>query len=223
MKAMILAAGQGTRLRPLTNHCPKPLLKVGQQRLIEHHIIKLAKAGFDAVIINTAYLGSMIEATLGNGERYGIDLLYSHEGEHALETGGGIAYAKNLLGEQAFLCISADIYTDMPFDNQFNLTQDVHLIMVNNPAHHAHGDFTAHQLGLSDDEQRYTYSGVAYLNATIFNQEKRAFPLIDVFNLAIYEKRINAQIYTGTWFDVGTASRLHAAHSHALKIEAMTN
>lgn len=219
MKAMILAAGQGTRLRPLTQHCPKPLLRVGRQCLIEHHIIKCAAAGFETVVINTAYLGHMIETALGDGERYGVELQYSHEGEQALETGGGIAYAKNLLGEQAFLCISADIYTDMPFDCTFTLKQDCHLMMVPNPPHHLQGDFSATQLGIDDDTQRYTYSGIAYLNPQIFTNEKKAYPLSEVFNRAIQQQRISAQIFRGTWFDVGTASRLHAAHRYALGID----
>jgi len=219
MKAMILAAGRGMRLRPLTQYCPKPLLKVGHQRLIEHHIMKCAAAGFEAIVINTAYLGHMIETTLGDGERYGIELKYSHEGEQALETGGGIAYAKNFLGESPFLCISADIYTDMPFDSNFTLNQDCHLMMVDNPPHHLRGDFSATELGINDNSQRYTYSGVAYLNPQIFTHDKRAYPLLEVFNRAIQQQRISAQIFQGTWFDVGTASRLHAAHRNALGIK----
>ena len=218
MKAMILAAGQGARLRPLTEHCPKPLLKVGQHRLIEHHIIKCAAAGFESIVINTAYLGEMIETTLGDGSRYGIELNYSHEGKQSLDTGGGIANAKNLLGKSPFLCISADVYTDMPFDSDFTLNKDCHLMMVHNPSHHAQGDFSATQLGISDNTQRYTYSGIAYLNPQIFTHEKKVYPLLEVFNQAIQHQRISAQVFQGTWFDVGTATRLHAAHRYALGI-----
>ena len=217
MKAMILAAGQGTRLRPLTEHLPKPLIKVGPCSLIEHHIHKIAKAGFESIIINTAYLGKKIEHALGTGSRYGIDLKYSYEGTEALETGGGIAYARPLLGDDPILIVSADIYTDIIFDPNFNLHTSVHLIMVNNPAHHPEGDFTASQLGMANSEQRYTYSGVAYIAPKLFRHERRTFALSATINQAISDRSISAQIHTGSWFDVGTISRLHAANRYALQ------
>ncbi len=217
MKAMILAAGQGARLRPLTNHLPKPLIKVGAYRLIEHHINKIARAGFDSIIINTAYLGAKIAHTLGDGSRYGISLQYSYEGTQALETGGAIAYARPLLGDDPLLVVSADIYTDIAFDANFNLTTGMHLIMVNNPAHHPAGDFTASELGLADSEQRYTYSGIAYINPNLFKPEKRSFPLLDTIRRVIADNNISAAIHAGSWFDVGTISRLHAANRYALQ------
>lgn len=217
MRAMILAAGQGARLRPLTNHLPKPLIKVGAQRLIEHHIHKIAQAGFDSIIINTAYLGEKIAQTLGDGSRYGIRLKYSHEGTHALETGGGIAYARPLLGNDPVLIVSADIYSDITFDANFDLTTGMHLIMVNNPAHHPAGDFTASELGLAHSEQRYTYSGVAYIDPHLFKHEKRPYPMLATIRQVISANNISANIHTGCWFDVGTINRLHAANRFALQ------
>lgn len=216
MKAMILAAGQGTRLRPLTDHLPKPLIQVGKRRLIEHHIDKLAHAGFESVVINTSYLAQKIEQTLGDGSRYGISLEYSYEGTQALETGGGIAYAKKLLGDEPFLLVNADIYTDISFESSFQLNTRMHLMMVNNPEHHPHGDFSGTQLGLNGSVQRYTYSGVAYLDPSLFQYQKRAFPLLDIIQQAITENMISAEVHTGVWFDVGTISRLHAANRYAL-------
>ena len=216
MKAMILAAGLGARLRPLTTHLPKPLIKVGHCSLIEHHIYKIAAAGFESIVINTSYLGLKIQETLGDGSRYGISLAYSHEGSEALETGGAIAYARPLLGYQPFLLVSADIYTDMAFKCDFTLSSNMHLIMVANPKHHPDGDFSARQLAISNDEQRYTYSGVSYVDPNLFIHENRKFPLIESINSAIQNQLISAQIHSGAWFDVGTINRLHDANKYAL-------
>lgn len=217
MKAMILSAGRGNRLRPLTDKIPKPLVRVGQDTLIEHHLRKLSAANFDSVIINTAHLGDKIQDFLGDGSSYNIPIEYSHEGEQALETGGGIAYALPMLGNQPFLAVSADIYTEMPFDPRFKLNDAaMHLMMVNNPVHHPEGDFTGVELGLADDQQRYTYSGVAYLNPALFTHGRRAFPLVTNIRECIHAKNISAEVFNGAWFDVGTASRLHAANKFAL-------
>ena len=131
MKAMILAAGRGNRLRPLTDKIPKPLIKVGDKTLIEHHITKLATAGFESIVINTAYLGEKIQSTIGDGSRYNIPIEYSHEGEQALETGGGIAYALPKLGNEPFLVVSADIYCEIAFNPNKKLNgSKMHLIIV---------------------------------------------------------------------------------------------
>ena len=217
MKAMILAAGRGNRLRPLTDKIPKPLVRVGHETLVEHHIKKLANAGFESVTINTAHLGDKIKDYLGNGSKYNIPIEYSHEGEQALETGGGIAYARPILGDQPFLVISSDIFCEIPFDKDFDLANsDMHLFMVDNPEHHPRGDFTASELGISDNESHYTYSGVAYVNPKLFAHEKRVFPLIENIRYCIKHKTISAEIFTGAWFDVGTANRLHEANKYAL-------
>jgi MurNAc alpha-1-phosphate uridylyltransferase len=217
MKAIILSAGRGNRLRPLTDNIPKPLVKVGHETLIEHHIRKLSAAGFESVVINTAHLGEKIQACLGDGSRYNIPIKYSHEGEQALETGGGIAYALHKLGKQPFLAISADIYCEIPFDTDFSLNNNMmHLIMVNNPAHHSQGDFTSAELGIADDASRYTYSGVAYIDPALFTYEKRAFPLVEIIRECIQANSLSAHVFNGAWFDVGTATRLHAANKYAL-------
>ena len=219
MKAMILSAGRGNRLRPLTDKIPKPLVRVGQHTLIEHHLYKLAAADFESVIINTAHLGDKIQDFLGDGSRYNIPIKYSHEGEQALETGGGIAYALPLLGEQPFLAVSADIYTGIPFDSQFKLSDAaMHLMMVNNPTHHPEGDFSSTELGIPGDQLRYTYSGVAYIDPALFTHGKSAFPLVNNIRNCISANTISAQVFNGVWFDVGTASRLHNANKFALGI-----
>ena len=217
MKAIILSAGRGNRLRPLTDKIPKPLVRVGKGTLIEHHIRKLSAANFESVIINTSHLGDKIQGFLGDGSNYNIPIKYSHEGQQALETGGGIAYALPMLGEQPFLAISADIYTEIPFDSRFELNNTaMHLMMVNNPSHHPEGDFSGAELGLLGNQQRYTYSGVAYINPALFTHGKSAFPLVDNIRDCISAKNISAEVFGGAWFDVGTASRLHAANKYAL-------
>ena len=143
MKAMILAAGRGERLRPLTDNTPKPLLQAGQHKLIEYHLYHLAKAGFKDIVINVAWLGEKIINTLGDGSNYNLSIKYSNEGEQALETGGGIFKALPLLGDDPFLVINGDIWTDYPFKNLYDfIPQDMaHLIMVHNPEHNPAGDF----------------------------------------------------------------------------------
>ncbi len=218
MKAMILAAGRGNRMRPLTDKTPKPLVKVGQDTLIEHHIKKLAQSGFESIVINLAHLGEQIRNYLGNGSRYDIAIQYSHEGEEALETAGGIAFALPLLGDNPFLVISSDIYSNVPFDPHFQLgLNQMHMIMVCNPEHHPEGDFNANEINLhSASNMRYTYSGIAYLDPTLFNYEKRKFPLLEIIQRCIKENTISSELYQGEWFDVGTASRLHNANKIAM-------
>ncbi len=220
MKAMILAAGRGSRLRPLTDKQPKPLVKVGKKKLIEHHIDRLAQAGFESIVINTAHLGKQIRDQIGNGSNYNIPISYSDEGEKALETGGGISYALPLLGDEPFLVISADIFCDIPFSNDFSLTNSqMHLFMVENPTHNIKGDFYSSEIQLNTHaEQRFTYSGVAYIDPELFTHEKRTFPLIETIHQCINTKTISAELFIGMWFDVGTASRLHEANKHALGV-----
>ncbi len=219
MKAMILAAGRGSRLHPLTDKIPKPLVKVGNSTLIEHHVKKCATAGFDSLIINTAHLGNQIRQHLGDGSRFGIPISYSDEGEQALETGGGIAYALPLLGKEPFLAISSDIFCDIHFNAQHKLKHNhIHLIMVNNPQHHPNGDFSPAEINLKNTHgERYTYSGIAYIDPSLFKHEKRTFPLLDIIKQCIDNKSISAELYEGMWFDVGTATRLHAANKHAMQ------
>lgn len=216
---MILAAGRGKRLSPLTDKIPKPLVKVGKDTLIEHHIKKLASAEFESIVINTAHLGEQIRDFLGNGKQFGIPIEYSDEGDEALETAGGIAYALPLLGEQPFLAISSDIYCDIPFNPNLQLTQSrMHLIMVNNPEHHPTGDFEAKHINLENAvKSRYTYSGIAYIDPKLFIHEKRKLRLLNTIKQCISENTISSQLYEGAWFDVGTASRLHAANKFVME------
>lgn len=218
MKAMILAAGRGNRLRPLTDQYPKPLIRVGHNTLIEHHIKKLATAGFESIVINTTYLGEQIHNRIGDGTRYNIPIHYSDEGASALETGGGIAYALPLLGDEPFLLVSADIYCAIPFSPSFILSNSrMHLVMVSNPPHHSEGDFVGNEIGLiKDPNDRFTYSGVSYIDPQLFIAEKRTFPLIEKIRYCITENIISANLFTGAWFDVGTGSRLHTANKYAL-------
>ncbi|MFK7793823.1 MAG: N-acetylmuramate alpha-1-phosphate uridylyltransferase MurU [Gammaproteobacteria bacterium] len=218
MKAMILAAGRGRRLRPLTDKKPKPLIRVGKRTLIEHHISKLASAGFESIVINTAYRGEQIRQHLSDGSKYNIPIRYSDEGEHALETGGGISYALPLLGDKPILVISADIYCHIPFDPDFKFNDSqMHLYMVKNPKHNIDGDFSSEELKLNNHkEQRFTYSGIAYIDPKLFTHEERAFPLIDTIHHCIKGHNISAELFAGAWFDVGTGSRLHTANKYAL-------
>ncbi len=218
MKAMILAAGRGNRLKPLTDRIPKSLVRVGGKSLLEHHIKKLATARFESIVINTAHLGEQIHKAIGDGSQYGIPIVYSDEGEHALETGGGIANALPLLGNDPFLVISADIYCEISLDSKFLLGDSLmHVVMVDNPAHNPKGDFNAAELNLPNNgNQRYTYSGIAYLHPKLFTHERRIFPLIETIKTAIANKTISASVYNGAWFDVGTGTRLHEANVYAL-------
>jgi|TARA_B110000977_G_scaffold16205_1_gene19895 MurNAc alpha-1-phosphate uridylyltransferase len=215
MKAMILAAGRGSRLRPLTDRIAKPLVRLGGKRLIEYHLERLAKSGFKTVIINIAYKGEQLREQLGNGSRYGLHIQYSDEGNEVLETGGGIANALPLLGEDTILVISADVFSDIPFDPNFNLgKKDAHFFVVENPAHHLDGDFTAAELALSGD-QRYTYAGIGYYRPEIFKQRARVFAMSLCMHEAIARQGISSTLHSGIWFDIGTATRLHEAH-HAI-------
>lgn len=217
MKAMILAAGRGERLRPLTDKIPKPLLKVGKRSLLEKHIQDIAAANFESIVINIAHLGQMIRQNIGDGSRFGIPIHYSDEGVQALETGGGIARALPLLGDQPFLLVSADIYCEIEFDPDFDLRHALmHLIMVNNPAHNPGGDFDAKQINLPDYQQRFTYSGVGYFHPAQFHNQTEKFPLREIIGNAIKQQKLSASLFEGVWHDVGTGSRLHAANKYAL-------
>ena len=212
MKAMILAAGKGERMRPLTLHTPKPLVRAGGVPLIEYHLNALRNAGFDEVIINHAWLGQQIEDHLGNGERFGLSIRYSPEGE-PLETGGGISRALPLLGDQPFAVINGDIWTDFDFARLRMPTSALaHLVLIDNPEHHPTGDF-----GLADgqvqnadsDAPRLTYSGIAVLDPRLFDgSPSGAFKLAPLLRDAMSKGRVTGEHFTGRWVDVGTHERL---------------
>jgi N-acetyl-alpha-D-muramate 1-phosphate uridylyltransferase len=210
MKAMILAAGRGERMRPLTDTTPKPLLNVDEHCLIEHHIFKLKKAGFNEIVINTAWLAEKIQQKLGDGSQYGVSIKYSDERE-ALETGGGIKKALHLLGDDCFLVVNGDVWCDYDYSNLPTLSKDnlAHLILVDNPEHNANGDFSIQQGMLSNkSNNKLTFSGIGLYRAELFKQQEVRFPLAPLLRQAANENKISAEHYSGTWVDIGTPERL---------------
>lgn len=215
MKAMLLAAGKGTRMLPLTATTPKPLLKAGGRSLIEHQILKLKAAGFTEFVINHAWLGAQIEAALGDGRQLGVAIQWSREGE-PFETAGGIVRALPLLGMESFAIVNADVWTDYPFvklRSALAATDLAHLVLVPNPEHHPRGDFSlsAGRLTEAAESQRYTYSGIAVFHPQLFAGlgEGKA-PLLPVLRKAIGLGRASGEIFGGDWIDVGTPERLAA-------------
>lgn len=214
MKAMILAAGKGERLRPLTLHTPKPLVPVGGMPLIEHHVRALARAGFTELVINHAWLGQQIEDYLGDGARFGVRIAFSAEGE-PLETGGGIQRALPLLGEQPFLLVNGDIWTDYAFaELRRPLAGLAHLVLVDNPAHHPEGDFRLHdgRAAPRGAEAGLTYSGIAVLDPALFaGCRPGAFKLAPLLLDAMALGQVSGEHFRGRWVDVGTHERLAEA------------
>ncbi|QLC72608.1 nucleotidyltransferase family protein [Pseudomonas sp. LPB0260] len=215
MKAMILAAGKGERLRPLTLHTPKPLVRVAGVPLIEYHLRALAAAGFSEVVINHAWLGQQIEEHLGEGARFGLSLRYSAEGE-PLETGGGIFRALPLLGEEPFLVVNGDIFTDYSFAELSRpLAGLAHLVLVDNPAHHPVGDFRLDRGQVADaqaGQPSLTYSGIAVLSPSLFaGCQPGAFKLAPLLRAAMAEAQVTGERFAGRWVDVGSHERLAEA------------
>ena len=216
MKTMILAAGRGERMRPLTDQTPKPLLTAGGKALIEHIIDALVKAGLVEIVINHAYLGEQIPNKLGDGRYYGAKITYSDEGEQGLETAGGIAHALPLLGKLPFLVVNGDIWTDYPFEQlrHYSLsdTTDCHLVLTDNPVHHSQGDFTLQATGhLSvQDSFRKTYTGIGLYKPRLFQTipNNTRYPLKPVLLESIKKGTAMAEYYPGNWSDIGTPARL---------------
>ena len=221
MKAMILAAGRGERMRPLTDHTPKPLLKVGGKPLIVWHIERLAQAGFKEIIINHAHLGQQIEDALGDGLQWGVHIQYSPE-KTALETAGGIANALPLLGDAPFLVVNGDVFTDIDFQSVvFNANKleasnvaenpRAHLVLINNPPQHPKGDF-AIENGLLKNagELMLTFSGIGIYHPILFANTTRGEPakLAPLLRQAIADNQATAEHYQGVWHDIGTPERL---------------
>ncbi len=212
-RAMILAAGRGERMRPLTDSVPKSMLKVGGKPLIQYHLEALARAGFKELVINHAHLGEQITTYLGDGSRYGLHITYSPETGQALETGGGIFNALPLLGDGPFLVVNADVWTDLDFSSlEIEQGKLAHLLLVPNPPHNQKGDF-ALQDGLvtEGDGNCFTFSGIGIYHPKLFADCKP-----DPFRLAPllyrYAKHglVGGQLYDGRWVDVGTPQRLKA-------------
>lgn len=211
MKVMLLAAGRGERMRPLTDATPKPLLKAGPRTLIEHHLHALASAGHRDIVINVAWLGEQIQRHVGDGSRYGASVTYSEEPYPPLETAGGIVQALPLLGEAPFAVINADIWTDYPFERlPLHIEGLAHLILVDNPEHHRQGDFAlANHIVLSEGETRYTYSGMGVYHPRMFaSLTPGRRPLAPLLREAMQQRQVTGEHYAGRWRDIGTPERL---------------
>jgi N-acetyl-alpha-D-muramate 1-phosphate uridylyltransferase len=212
MKAMILAAGRGERMRPLTDQTPKPLLEVAGKPLIEHTIKQLVSAGFTEFVINHAHLGQQIENKLGNGEAFGANIVYSPEGDEALETAGGIVNALPLLGKEPFLVVNGDIATDFPYVTFKTMPVKLaHIVLVDNPAHHPQGDFGLDSTDkvTESDVSRFTFSGIGLYHPDFFNTApKGKSKLLPLLQKAIAANKLTGQYYSGFWMDIGTPERL---------------
>lgn len=216
IKAMILAAGRGERMRPLTDTMPKPLVKVGEYSLIERHLFALAKVAVQDVVINIHHLAHAIIEALGNGEKYGIKIHYSYEKE-LLDTGGGILKALPILGNEPFLLISADIITNYPLQNLLIAAEKpqvplAHLVMVPNPVFHPQGDFGLdHQNYLVFDEPRLTYANLAVINPKLFQGSSYSrFGLGALFRQFIPSRQLTGELFQGEWQNIGCLEQLQA-------------
>ena len=210
MKAMILAAGRGERMRPLTDSTPKPLLKVNDKSLIEYHIESLWAAGIRNLVINTGWLGEQIRAALGDGSRYGVRIDYSIEPETAYETGGGIFHALPLLSDP-FMVVNGDIWTDYDFSDLLEQPgKQAHLVLVENPPQHPAGDFSIiNGLAYPDGDKKLTFSGIGCYRKSLFNGlNAGSFPLAPILKEFMSRGEVTAEYFTGTWNDVGTPDRL---------------
>ena len=229
-KAMILAAGRGDRLRPLTDITPKPLIKVGARSLIEHHLVALANCGILEVVINLSHLGEQISNFLGNGQKYGLNIRYSVEQDSPLETAGGIRKALPLLGDSPFLVINGDVRCTLDFQSlKPPGNANMHLIMVPNPPHHPEGDFwldnsfrPAKLVAAQSPDSAYskvTFSGIGIYKPQVFhNLSPGIAPLAPLIHQQIAAGQITAELFNGYWSDVGTMDRLTAARAWESKL-----
>ena len=212
MKAMILAAGRGERLKPLTDTTPKPLLKIGEHSLIEYHLFKLAKLGLQDVVINVSHLNEAIMAALGDGQRYGLKIQYSIEVPGPLETGGGIfqALQNGLLDEKPFMLISGDVWTEYPLGTlPHDLKDDAFLVMVDNPSYRPQGDFGLMNTRITMQPPFLTYASLGVLNPRLFaNCSPGYFKLAPLLLNAIRADRVSGVHYKGAWFNIGTVNDL---------------
>jgi MurNAc alpha-1-phosphate uridylyltransferase len=209
---MVLAAGRGERMRPITDHIPKPLVPVAGKPLIVYHLEALARAGVRDVVINLAYRGAQVRDALGDGSRYGVCISYSDEGPEPIETGGGIFKALPLLGAQPFLVVNGDIWTDFDVTTlpALDAGADARLVMVPNPPHVAQGDFGLDgDFVVERDRDRFTYSGIGVFSPAFFHDcEPGRFPLRPLLSRAIAARKLKGQVHRGVWLDIGTPQRL---------------
>lgn len=213
MRAMILAAGRGERMRPLTLERPKPLLEAGGAPLIVHHLRALAVAGFEDVVVNLSWLGTMIREALGDGSRHGVRVHYSDEGPEPLETGGGIFRALPLLGAGPFLVLNGDIWTDLDWAalrGKLAAADLAHLVLVPNPSHNARGDFVLDRGRIVErGGERLTFSGSGVYRAALFDGcSDGSFKLAPLLRAAARAGRASGEVHDGGWLDIGTPERL---------------
>ncbi len=216
---MILAAGRGTRLRPMTRHIPKPVISVGGEMLIERHIRKLAQAGYSEIIINVSHLGDVIKQKIGHGERYGIRIIYSDEGDCPLNTGGGVKNALDKLGRSPFLLVSADVFTDWNF-SKINLQQNVsgYLFLTKSGSEARESYFSVVDGKVTrDPAQGLVYAGIGVFEPQIFADiGKQVFSLGEVLGCAASKKSLSGDVYGGCILDVGTVGSLREARRHSV-------
>lgn len=212
MRAMILAAGRGERMRPLTDTQPKPLLEVGGKPLIQYHLEALARAGIKDIVINLAWQGELMRSALGSGERLGVQIRYSDEPAGALETGGGILAALPLLGPDPFLVISGDIWSEFPLDScigRLARADVAHFVLVPNPDFHAQGDFGIESGRLLDRAPRHTYANIGVLRPEFFaGRQPGRFALAPLMFEWIRQDRVSGELYRGRWHNLGTPAQL---------------
>ncbi len=224
MKALIFAAGKGERMRPLTEQTPKPLLPVGGKRLIEWHIEKLAAANVSDIVINTSWLAECFEPALGDGSRWNLSLHYSYEGKEPLETGGGMLKALDILGDENFIAVNGDIWSDADYTTlPARMNSLAHLLLVDNPEHHPNGDFVLGEDDkvLSEGSNKLTFSGIGVYRADLFSnwrniigESKGAeetpprFKIAPLLRHAMSIEKVSGEYHAGQWTDVGTPQRL---------------
>ena len=216
MVAMILAAGRGDRLRPITDTTPKALIEVSGVSLLEQHLQRLAAAKIETVVINLGWLGDRIAKRIGSGQQFGLQVVYSPEYDNILETGGGIKRALPLIGNAPFWVINADIYTDMALPNiKLDANSLAHLVLVPTPAHKAAGDFDLRDGKVRNSEnQDLTYSGMAFYRPEMFeNSDDGRFSVVPLMRAAADRGQLDGSVYEGMWEDVGTPERLEALNS----------
>ncbi|HEV2270312.1 MAG TPA: nucleotidyltransferase family protein [Steroidobacteraceae bacterium] len=211
---MLLAAGRGERLRPITDTVPKPLVEVAGKPLIIYHLEALARAGVTDVVVNLSWLGERIRSALGDGSRYGVRIAYSEEGPVPLETGGGIHRALPLLGPAPFLVVNSDVWTDVDFSRLLTLEEgsDARLLLAPNPLHHPRGDFGLEgDFVVARDAERnsFTYTGIGVYRPELFEGcTAGKFPLLPLLQRAIAARRLRGDVYRGEWLDIGSPDRL---------------
>ena len=222
MKAMVLAAGRGERMRPITDTVPKPLVRVGGRPLIAWHLAALARAGVREVVINLSWLGEQLRTALGAGADFGLRITYSEEGPVPLETGGGIFRALPLLGPEPFLVLSGDIWTDIDLGGvQLEPEAHAHLVLIPNPPHHPRGDFGLEgNVVVQRDSERLTYANVGIYRPEFFaGCAAGRFPLLEPLNRAIGARLVRGEVHRGAWSDVGTPERLAQLEARLSAVE----